>query len=635
MPVAQDSRLHLEIAHVLFLDVVGYSRLLVNEQREIVQQLNEIVRATTQFRQSSATGKLICLATGDGMALVFFQSPEEPVHCAMEITKGLKRYPHIRLRMGVHSGPVDQLKDVNNQTNVAGVGINIAQRLMDCGDAGHILISKRVADDLAQDRVWQPLLHELGEIELKHGMKLGVVNLYTAELGNPHAPEKLSHGHAASELTYPQLSAAPEKSIAVLAFVNMSNDPENEFFSDGVAEEIINALSKVKALRVASRTSSFAFKGKNEDIGQVGRKLKVHTVLEGSVRKAGNKLRVTAQLINVADGYHLWSERYDRQLEDVFDIQDEIAGNIVRALRVVLGENEKRALEKPRAENVQAYEYYLRGRQVQHQMRRSALQYARRMFDRAIEIDPTFARAHAGIADCCSFLYMYWDGSKANLEAADASSERALELDPANAEAHTSRGVALTLRRDYPDARREFDIALSLNPMLYEAHYFYGRACFTEGKFEEAVFHYRSAWSVRPEDYQAILLSIDGLAKLGRGDELLQAARQGIKLADTHLELNPDDARAWYLSAAALMRVGQRDQALERGHRAFAIDPEDAGVLYNLACNYALAGLTDEAIDHLAKALQNGFGQREWLENDSALDPLRDDPRFQALLRKL
>src|SRR5205085_2403599 len=226
-------------------------------------------------------------------------------------------------------------------------------------------------------------------------------------------------------------------------------------------------------------------------------------------------------------------------------------------------------------------------------------------------------------------------GSKANLEAADASSERALELDPANAEAHTSRGVALTLRRDYPDARREFDIALSLNPMLYEAHYFYGRACFTEGKFEEAVFHYRSAWSVRPEDYQAILLSIDGLAKLGRGDELLQAARQGIKLADTHLELNPDDARAWYLSAAALMRVGQRDQALERGHRAFAIDPEDAGVLYNLACNYALAGLTDEAIDHLAKALQNGFGQREWLENDSALDPLRDDPRFQALLRKL
>jgi TolB-like protein/Tfp pilus assembly protein PilF/class 3 adenylate cyclase len=635
MPVAQDSSLHLEIAHVLFLDVVDYSRLLVNEQREIVQQLNEIVRATHQFRQSSAAGKLICIATGDGMALVFFQSPEEPVHCAMEIAKVLKRHPHIRLRMGVHSGPVDQLKDVNNQTNVAGVGINIAQRVMDCGDAGHILISKRVADDLAQDRVWQPLLHELGEIQLKHGVKLGVVNLYTAEIGNPQAPEKLSHEQPVSELTSSQGSAAPEKSIAVLAFVNMSNDPENEFFSDGVAEEIINALSKVKALRVAARTSSFAFKGKNEDIGEVGRKLKVHTVLEGSVRKAGNRLRVTAQLVNVADGYHLWSERYDRQLEDVFEIQDEIAGNIVRALRVVLGEDEKRAIEKAPTENVQAYEYYLRGRQSQHQWRRTGMQYARRMFDRAIEIDPNFARAHAGIADCCSFLYMYWDGSKANLEGADASSSKALELDPESAEAHTSRAVALTLRQRYQEAREEFEAALRLNPMLYEPHYFYGRACFTEGKVEEAIAHYREAWRVRPEDYQAIYLSAEALVKLGRRDEALDAARQGLKLADAHLELNPDDARAWYLSSAALMRLGQREQAMERARRASTIDPEDTAVLYNVGCVYALAGSADEALDHLDRAIQNGFGQREWVENDSDWDSLRGEPRFQALLRKL
>jgi adenylate cyclase len=638
MSAAQESRLHLEIAHVLFLDVVGYSRLLVNEQREIVQRLNDIVRATPQFRQSSASGKLICIATGDGMALLFFQSPEEPVHCAMEIARALKSHPRIHLRMGVHSGPIDQLKDVNNQTNVAGVGINIAQRVMDCGDPDHILISKRVADDLAQDRVWQPLLHDLGEIEIKHGVKVGIVNLHSSEIGNPQAPEKISRHQPDSDLTassYSLTSVTPEKSIAVLAFVNMSNDPENEFFSDGIAEEIINALSKVKALRVASRTSSFAFKGKNETIGEVGRKLKVHTVLEGSVRKAGNRLRVTAQLINVDDGYHLWSERYDRQLEDVFQIQDEIAENIVSALKLVLGEDEKRALEKTPTESVRAYEYYLRGRQIEHQMRRSALQYARRMFDRAIEIDPNFARAHAGIADCCSFLYMYWDGSKANLEAADASSQRALELDPASAEAHTSRGVALTLRRDYPGARREFEHALRLNPVLYEAHYFYGRACFTEGKFEEALLHYRNAWRVRPEDYQAILLSMDALANLGRRDEVLEAARQGIKLADAHLELNPDDARAWYLSAAALVRLGQTDQAFERGRRAFAVDPEDAGVLYNLACNYALAGLNDEAIEHLNKAVQNGFGQREWLENDSALDPIRGDPRFQAVMQKL
>src|SRR5438876_5220826 len=551
MSAAVKKDLHLEIAHVLFMDVVGYSKLLVNEQREVVRQLNQIVRKTAQFRKSEASGKLICIPSGDGMALVFFQSPEEPVQCALELSRLLKNHPRLRLRMGVHSGPVDQVTDVNDQTNVAGIGINIAQRVMDCGDAGHILISKRVADDLAQDRLWQPHLHELGEIEVKHGVKLGIVNLYTAELGNPHAPEKLSRQAAPAKEPVGLSSAVrevPEKSIAVLAFVNMSNDPENEFFSDGIAEEIINALTKVKALRVASRTSSFAFKGRNDDIGEIGRKLKVNTVLEGSVRKAGDKLRVTAQLINVADGYHLWSERYDRQLEDVFEIQDQIAENIVRALRVVLGEDEKRAIEKTPTENVQAYEYYLRGRQAQHQMRGSTMQYARRMFDRAIEIDPNFARAHAGIADCCSLLYTYWDASNANLEAADASSGKALELDPASAEAHTSRGVALTLRRDYPGARREFDLALSLNPMLYEAHYFYGRACFIEGKLEEAVSHYRDAWRVRPEDYQAIILSTDALAKLGWEDEAMKAARQGIEVADTHLELNPDDPRALLLS---------------------------------------------------------------------------------------
>ena len=629
---------HLEIAHVLFMDVVGYSKLLVNEQREVVQQLNQVVRKTPQFRKSEAAGKLIRIPVGDGMALVFFQTPEEPVQCAMEIARTLKKHPHIQLRMGVHSGPVDQIKDVNDRLTVAGTGINIAQRVMDCGEAGHILLSRRVADDLAQDRLWQPLLHELAEIEVKHGVKLDIVNLYTEDLGNPHPPERMSHYRtapappidSAHDLTTPQA-----KSIAVLAFVNMSNDPENEFFSDGIAEEIINALTQVQALRVASRTSSFAFKGKNEDIGEVGRKLKVHTVLEGSVRKADNRLRVTAQLIDVADGYHLWSERYDRQLEDVFEIQDEIAENIVRALRVVLGEDEKRALEKAPTENVQAYEYYLRGRQFQHQMRRSALQYARRMFERAIEIDSNFARAHAGIADCCSFLYMYWDSSKANLEAADAASQRALELDPASAEAHTSRGVALTLRRDYDEAHREFDIALSLNPILYEAHYFYGRACFTEGKLEEAVSHYRDAWRVRPEDYQAILLMPDALAKLEWEDEAMKAARQGIQVADAHLELNPNDARAWLLSGAALMRLGQRDQALERARRAFAIDPEDSSVLYNLACIFALAGSSNEALDHLNRAIKNGFGQREWLENDSALDPIRGDPRFEALMRKL
>ncbi len=431
-------------------------------------------------------------------------------------------------------------------------------------------------------------------------------------------------------------AAAPNtKSIAVLPFVNMSADAENEYFTDGIAEEIINALTKIQALRVASRTSSFAFKGKNQDIRKVGEQLNVTTVLEGSVRKAGTKLRVTAQLVNVTDGYHLWSERYDRELQDVFAIQDEIAGNIVRALRVVLSDAEKRAIEKAPTANVQAYDYYLRGRQFFHQFRRTGMQFARRMFERAIEIDPGYAIAFAGVADCCSFLYMYWDGSKANLEGAESASRKALGLDSELAEAHASRGFAVSLSKQYDEARREFETAIRLNPKLYEAHYFYARACFQEGKLEEAVRHYQDASRVRPEDYQALVLMAAPLKALGREEEMRATMRHGLEVAEKHLELNPDDARALYLGAGALVQLGDRDRGLDWTRRAYAIDAEDPGVLYNVACSYSNMGQLDEAIACLEKAVQNGFGHREWFENDSDLDPLRSDERFQALMKRL
>ena len=445
----------------------------------------------------------------------------------------------------------------------------------------------------------------------------------------------------AQALTWPMGGSTPPgsgvaaKSIAVLPFVNMSADPENEYFTDGIAEEIINALTKIQALRVASRTSAFAFKGKSEDIGEIGRKLKVATVLEGSVRKSGLKLRVTAQLVNVADGYHLWSERYDRQLEDVFAIQDEIADNIVKALRVVLSEEEKRSIEKAPTENVDAYDYYLRGRQFFHQFRRTGIQFARRMFERAIEIDPKYALAHAGVADCCSFLYMYWDGSKANLDSAESASRRALELDPDLAEAHASRGFALSLSRQYAEARREFETAIRLNPKLYEAHYLYARACFQEGKLEEAVRHYEDASRVRPEDYQAVMLMQTPLKALGREAEAAAALRRTLQVVEKHIELNPDDARALYLGAGALVRTGERERGLEWARRAQAIDPEDPGVLYNVACVHAFLGQADEAFACLEKSIRNGFGHREWLENDSDLDPLRGDQRFKALMSKV
>src|SRR5256712_11932650 len=296
-----------EIGHVLFIDIVGYSKLLINEQSEQIQKLKEIVRGTEQFRMAEAEGRLLRLPAGDGGALVFRNSLEAPVLCALEISKALKNHPELHVRMGIHSGPVNEVTDLNEQANIAGAGINIAQRVMDCGDAGHILVSKRVADDLEHYSQWRSLLHELGECEVKHGLRISLLNLYGDEAGNPELPEKFRQAKAKGQ-TAP--GAAPAKSVAVLPFVNMSADKHDGYLSDGMTEELINALAKVPGLRVPGRTSCFAFKGKTEaDIfRKVGDQLHVNTVLEGSVRTAGKKLRVTAQLINVADGYHLWSE---------------------------------------------------------------------------------------------------------------------------------------------------------------------------------------------------------------------------------------------------------------------------------------------------------------------------------------
>jgi serine/threonine protein kinase/Flp pilus assembly protein TadD len=425
------------------------------------------------------------------------------------------------------------------------------------------------------------------------------------------------------------------KSIAVLPFADMSPQKDQDYFCDGIAEEIINALTKIQALRVASRSSAFAYKGKNQDIREVGEQLSVGTVLEGSVRKAGSRIRITAQLISVADGYHLWSERYDRELEDVFAVQDEIADNIVKALRVVLTEDEKRAIEKPRTENVQAYEYYLRGRQFFHQFREKGHQFARRMFARAIEIDPNFALAYAGTADCSSFLYMWWDPSEANLEQADAASQKALALAPNMAEAHASRGLALTLSKRHAEAEQEYETAIRLDPKLFEAHYFKARACFQEGRHEDAAKAFERAAAVRPEDFQTPSLVALAYDALGREEESVAARRRAVGIIERHLDLNPDDARALYLGAIDLCYLGDRERSREWTDRALALDPDDPAVLYNVACAYAQLGLVDKALDCLERGTLNGAGHRAWIENDPDLNTVREHPRFQAILAKM
>ena len=422
------------------------------------------------------------------------------------------------------------------------------------------------------------------------------------------------------------------KSIAVLPFTNMSADADNEYFTDGIAEEIINALSKIQALRVASRTSSFAFKGKTEDIREIGRKLEVATVLEGSVRKAGNKLRIGAQLISVEDGYQLWSERYDRELEDVFEIQDDIARSIARALRVVLTEREREVIEKVPTTNLEAYDYYLRGRQYFTQLRLKSLKFARQMFNRAIEIDPNYALAHAGVAYCCSFLYMYFDARASNLNQADAASKKAVELDPNLAEAHAARGFAVSLRKNFEEAERELELAIQLDPKSYDAAYFYGRALLSQGEWDRAAEMFRHASEIRPDDYQAQGFLSQAYAGLGDSEKAHAARRRAVELAEKHLELNPDDSRALVFGAASLAAVGEADRSVEWAGRGLAIDPEDPMTLYNVACVYALGKRADAALACLEKAVDNGFGHKEWVEHDTDLDSLRSDPRFKQLV---
>ena len=435
--------------------------------------------------------------------------------------------------------------------------------------------------------------------------------------------------------TIPVAPVSAAKSVAVLPFANQSADPENEYLTDGIADEIISALTKIQSLRVTSRTSAFAFKGKNEDIGEISHKLKVSTVLEGSVRRNGNKLRVTAQLVNVADGSNLWSERYDREIEDIFEIQDDISQAIVKALRVILTEGEKKQIGRARVVDVKAYDYYLRGRQYFHHFRRKSLEFARQMFNRAIEIDPEYARAYAGVADSCSLLYTYFDARESNLRQADSASLRAIELEPDLAEAHVARGLAMSMAKRFDEAQAAFDHALKLDPKNFDAAYWYGRMHLTQGHYEETVRLLERAALIRPDDYQISGFLAQALSPLDRGDEAAAQLRRQTKLVDDHLELNPDDPRACILGAIAHATLGNEERSMFFSGRAIAADPDDPMLLYNAACNYAQLKRIDEALQTLEQAVDRGYGDKLWMEHDSDLEVVRASPRYKNLLERM
>ena len=423
-------------------------------------------------------------------------------------------------------------------------------------------------------------------------------------------------------------------SIAVLPFVDMSPTRDQDYFCEGVADELINALTHIDGLRVASRSSSFQFTGSAVDIQAAGTKLGVETVLEGSVRKAGDRLRVTVQLINVADGYHRWSERYDRTMEDVFAIQDEIAESVATSLRGILSPEEKQALARPEA-SVDAYECFLRGRKHFAGHSRGGYDAARLMFERTIELDPNYAPAYALLATIHGWVVEWWGGGQADYEAAEKASAKAVELAPDLAEAQAARGFVLTLNDRYEEAEAIFEKAIALNPRSYEAHYLYARMCFAWGKTEKSAELFRLAGAAEADDFQSMTLMGQSLRILGRTEEAKAATREAVRRAERRLELDPTDARALSLGGNALDHDGQFERAMRWSSKALELHPDDLSVLVNGACLRARHGLKDEAIALLERVFAMGYGRRDWVERDPDYESLRDDPRFKKMLERM
>ncbi len=424
-------------------------------------------------------------------------------------------------------------------------------------------------------------------------------------------------------------------SIAILPFNNMSGDAEQEYFSDGITEDIITDLSKISGLFVVARHTAFTYKNKPVKVEQVGRELGVAFVLEGSVRKAGARVRVTGQLVSSKDGGHVWAERFDRDLTDIFAIQDEITHAIVEQLKVKLLPQEKKSIGQVPTENIEAYTYYLRGRDFLHRRSKRYFQLARRMFAKAVELDPNYARAYAGMADCDSFLYMTYHVD-VSIDGILVTTEKALALDPKLAEAHASRGVAFSAGQRYDEAKVEFEQAIALNPNSFEAHYFYARSSFAQGKIEQAIALFERAVEIRPDDYQIPCLLVGIYRSLGREEDAKDAARRGSELAERELARHPEDSRPAQLGAGALFELGEKERAREWTVRAMAIDPDDPVAQYNAACSYSRLGDTDLALDLLERCLPNlGHEKVNWSKYDSELDPVRSNPRYQTIMEAL
>ena len=664
------------------------------------------MRGTEQFRLAETEGKLVRLPTGDGGALVFRTTPEAPVLCALEISKELRKHPELRVRMGIHSGPVNAVTDLNEQSNIAGAGINIAQRVMDCGDAGHILLSKHVAEDLEHYPRWQPYLHDLGEWEVKHGVRVSIVNLYGNDAGNAVMPTRLaaqkrSPATAKQSAGFRTLlvaaviliglgvpaiiftpailkslrsstigdkaaqSSIPKKSIAVLPFDNLSRDPDNAYFCEGVQDEILTRLAKVADLKVISRTSTQHFKSAPENLPQIAHQLGVANILEGNVQKASDQVRVNVQLINAITDAHLWAEIYDRKLTDIFTVESDIAKTIADTLQAKLTGSEKSALSKKPTANPEAYELYLKGRFFWNKRTGNDLKTAADYFQRAIDADPSYANAYAGLAESYLLIPLFGAGMPRDFfpKASDAA-RRAIELDETSAEGHAALGN-LYCMDDFntPASEKEFQRAIALDPNYATAHHWFSNSLLvTMGRFDDAIREGKRAVELDP---LSLIINAD------LGSTLMLARRYDDAIAQLRatLALDPNFAYAHWNLGEAFYLKGDSTGAIAEYERAASLD-NDPEIQALLARTYAETGKKEQALEILRKLSETaqhqfvrgylfaliyiGLGDKpravqylercsqerenidlDWIKVDPLLDPLRGEPQFEALVDKI
>jgi len=669
------SDVKFDIGHVLFIDIVGYSKLLINQQSEQIDQLRQVVRGTEQFRLAESEGKLLRLPSGDGGALVFRNHPEAPILCAMEISKALKDHPELLVRMGVHSGPVNEVADLNEQVNIAGAGVNIAQRVMSCGDGGHILLSKRVADDLSPYPKWNRYLHDLGECEMKHGERVGLVNFFTEEVGNPETPAKCSRAKeilpvsaasAASRRAGPrgpligalalllialgvgalvffraktlQTGKSPvalqanTQSIAVLPFENASNDPNAEYLSEGISEALINSLTELQQLKVIARSTAFHYKGKDVDPKRVGRELQVATVLTGKVRQMQDALSVQVDLVDAATGAQLWGAAYDRKISDVVTVKQTIAREVTEKLKLKLSGEDQRRLVKRDTANAEAYQFYLRGRYLWNKRTPEGLNLAIDQFQQAIERDPNFALGYVGLADAYLLVQQYIGvPSRDAMPKARAAVDRALQIDESLPEAHASSGLAYQFAWQWPQAEKEYQRALSLNDNYPGAHHWFGVYLYITRQLDSSEREIRRAQELDPLS-QIISANLAIIFLLRNDTDAAFAQCQKI------IQLDPNHISGHDWLGWTYVKQGRYPEAIAEREKVAELSQGSGPQLGGLGYVYALSGRRAEALailkdleekyargetigQHVA-AIYYGLGDKDqafaWLEKDFA-----------------